>query len=207
MRTQTGNGIEVIFFDLGGVIVHVDYGGLLHKLHALTRLPEDEIQMAVVDSELTFRFDRGEISPQQFYQILSGQLRLPVSFVEFSEIWTNMFRLNREVAELIPKLSERYRLLLISNTDPLHFGHVQQRFPVLSLLEGFILSYQTGRLKPEPEIYLEALRTAKVSSDACLFIDDIEANIRGAQALGIAGIVYNSKTDLKSELASHGVRV
>ena len=52
----------------------------------------------------------------------------------------------------------------------------------------------------------EAARRAGCAPSACVFIDDMEENVRGAVAAGLAGILYGPKTDLEAELVRMGLR-
>jgi len=96
-------------------------------------------------------------------------------------------------------------LLLLSNTDPERFGFVRRRFPEVRIFDGFVLSYELKLLKPDPAIYLAAARMAGSEPGECVFIDDMEENVKGAVAAGLAGIVYRPETDLGGELMKLGL--
>ncbi len=77
--------------------------------------------------------------------------------------------------------------------------------PVFSLFDTVTLSFEVGALKPEPEIYLDALRKLSLPPEACVFIDDIGKYAEGAAEVGIRGIRYTGHAELVRELSSLGV--
>jgi HAD superfamily hydrolase (TIGR01509 family) len=74
---------------------------------------------------------------------------------------------------------------VLSNTNELHVQFISAHFDILNHFDGHVYSHETGFAKPEKEIYLKALSAANVGSDECLFVDDSEANVTAAEALGI----------------------
>jgi putative hydrolase of the HAD superfamily len=145
------------------------------------------------------------LTPHQFYERAVALLGARLSYDEFAAAYIDVFSRNQPAIDLLKKLKGRYKLVLLSNTDPLRFGFVRERFPDVLFFDDYVLSYEVKALKPGPEIYKEALRRAAVPPSACVFIDDMEENIDGAAALGIRTIHYGSDTDLGRELRSLGV--
>jgi FMN phosphatase YigB (HAD superfamily) len=94
----------------------------------------------------------------------------------------------------------------LSNTDPERFGFVRRRFPEILFFDDYVLSYELKLLKPDPAIYLAAAAKAGCRPEECVFIDDMEDNIRGAVAAGLAGILYRPETDLAAELRQLSLR-
>ena len=52
------------------------------------------------------------------------------------------------------------------------------------------------RIKPDPAIYQKLLQELGLIPEECLFIDDLEENIQGAQSVGIPGHVFLSQDEL-----------
>ena len=193
--------IKSIISDLGKVIVNFDnnrfFSGLSHycsySLDEIVRRSRDHIN-------IHFSFDRGEISPQEFYlkvkQILSADLEKD----EFFRLYNDIFSLNEKVMETFQDLKGKYRLIILSNTDPERFGFIKKKFPGIMDFDDFVLSYEQGFLKPQEEIYKIALRKAEALPSECVFIDDMEENISAAASLGFNTIHFKPGTDLRSEL-------
>jgi FMN phosphatase YigB (HAD superfamily) len=142
----------------------------------------------------------GRVSPSEFFQSIKKYLGLSIAFEKFIPIWTDIFIEDREVSEIIRSLKEKWRLGLLSNTDPLHFNYIVSTFPVLSALEKWILSYEVGFKKPDARIFQRAMEWASVEPEKILFIDDTKGHVEAAISLGMQGIHFISATKLREEL-------
>ncbi|MCX6569309.1 MAG: HAD family phosphatase [Candidatus Aminicenantes bacterium] len=121
-------------------------------------------------------------------------------------MYNDIFSLNAGAVDVLAGVKAAgYKTLLLSNTDPERFGFVRRRFPEVLFFEGYVLSYELKLLKPDPAIYFAAARLAGVPPRECVFIDDMEENVEGAVAAGLAGILYRPATDLAAELRKLGL--
>ena len=189
--------ISTVISDLGKVVLWFDNNVFYRKMTAYCSKSVDEIRAIVHRSaEFYELFDRGELTPQEFYERAIALLGARISYDEFVPAYVDVFTRNQPVIDLYKGLKERYRLILLSNTDPLRFGFVRERFPDILFFDDYVLSYEVGALKPDPKIFQEALRRAGAPPDSCVLIDDIEENVRAAAALGVKTILYNPDTDL-----------
>src|SRR5205814_7490201 len=99
-----------------------------------------------------------------------------------SRALADVFWPNEEVCALVPRLKPRYRLLLASNTNDLHARHFERLFePTLTHFDACVLSYQVGARKPSAAFFAHCQRLAQCAPAECLFIDDLPANVAGAQ--------------------------
>lgn len=104
--------------------------------------------------------------------------------------------------ELAEGLRERgYRLYGLSNWSAETFPLVRDRYPVLRLLEGYVVSGEEKVVKPDPRIYRILMERYGLKPEECLFIDDNPDNIAGGEAVGIRGVVFSSPEELKKQLA------
>jgi len=193
--------IKSIISDLGKVIVDFDNNRFFSGLSRYCSYSFDEIVRRSRDHlDIHFAFDRGEISPQEFYlkvkQILSADLEQD----EFFRLYNDIFSLNEKVMVTFQKLKGKYKLLILSNTDPERFGFIKKTFPDILDFDYFVLSYEQGFLKPQEEIYKVALKKAQALPFECVFIDDMEENISAAASLGFNTIHFKPGTDLRAEL-------
>ena len=200
------NPIEVIFFDLGRVLVDFDLHRIAERLSLASsgraRLDSKTLFERVFGPEqgLSNDFNAGRISPETFYFRIAEEFDLSLPFDSFARIWAEIFTENREVTRMIEELAGHFRLFLLSNTDPIHFKYIVKTFPVLRLFESWILSYEVGVCKPDEKIYQTALSYAGVSAGRAVYIDDVEEYIRAAEKLGIRGIHFTSEESLKKDL-------
>jgi len=198
--------ISTIISDLGKVVLWFDNNVFYRKMTVFSSKSVDEMRAAVHGSfEFIELFDEGALTPHQFYERAVALLGARLSYDEFVSAYIDVFSRNQPAIDLFKRLKGRYQLILLSNTDPLRFGFVRERFPDIFFFDEYVLSYEVKALKPGPEIYKEALGRAAAPPSACVFIDDMEENIAGAAALGIRTILYRPDTDLERELRALGV--
>ena len=158
------------------------------------------------DLELLRRFDAGAVSPRGFYERVTKTVGANLSYAAFFDMYNDIFSLNEAAAGVLARVKAAgYKTLLLSNTDPERFGFVRSRFPEIGVFDHYVLSYELNLLKPDPAIYLAAARLAGTAPAECVFIDDMEENVKGAADAGLAGIHYTPATDLEGELRKLGL--
>ena len=198
--------IEVIFFDLGNVILPFNHYQIAEKLSPFVQKKDFQDPRKIFSYIFDLKtgainpFDAGELSPKEFFQFLKESLQLCISFEAFVPIWNEIFVEDREVSEIIRSLKGKWRLGLLSNTDSLHFHYIVSTFPIVSTLEKWILSYEVGFKKPDAHIFQKAIEWASVEPERILFIDDTIGHVEAAISLGMQGVHFISATKLREEL-------
>lgn len=198
--------IRTIIFDLGNVIVPFDFKLGYAKIAALCGCPAGEIPLRIRATGLVQPFETGHISAEQFVREVSAVLGLRATHEEFCELWTSVFLPDTLIPEaLLSSLRERYRLLLLSNTNPIHFSMIQANYPLLGHFHHYVLSYEVGSAKPDPKIYEEALAHARCRPEECLFVDDMSINVEAARRHGMEAVQFLSSEQLEKEMLARGV--
>ena len=158
-------------------------------------------------NDLVERFESGTLEPEDFVRELSKTLELRVDYNQFCEIWNSVFLPQTLIPESMLKgIKERYRLILLSNTNAIHFKMLEQSYPCLRHFDDMVLSYRVGALKPAPAIYREAIARAECRPEECFFTDDIPEYVAGARAAGIDAVQFQSATQLESALKERGIK-
>lgn len=202
--------IRAVVFDLGRVLLWFDNGLFLRALAARSGRTRDEVgAIAHEKLDLIRAFDRGEIAAEDFRAGVCAALGVELEAGEFWPMYADIFTVHEPGLEMARRLRRMngLKLVLLSNTDPVRYEFVRRRFPETQLFDAYVLSYEVGRLKPEPGIYLEAARRAGCRAGECAFIDDLAENVAGAEAVGMAGIVYAPSTDLVAALRRLGLEL
>jgi len=194
--------IRAVISDLGRVVLWFDNNIFLRKLAARAGKPFADVKAVIHgDLELFRRFDAGAVTPCAFFERVTGLVGADISYEAFFEMYNDIFSLNAPAIDVLASVKAAgYKTLLLSNTDPERFAFVRRRFPEILFFDDYVLSYELKLLKPDPAIYLAAVRLAGAEPQECVFIDDMEENIKGAVAAGLAGIHYTPATDLAAEL-------
>jgi putative hydrolase of the HAD superfamily len=198
--------IKTIIFDLGGVIVPFDFKRGYARIEALCGCPAAEIPVRLRSTDLVTRFELGQVAPQQFVNELSRTLGLNTTYEQFCDLWTSIFLPDTLIPEtFIEKLRQRHRLLLLSNTNSIHFEMIRREYPLIRHFHHKVLSYEVGAMKPQREIYAHALRHADCLPEECIFIDDLLPNVEAAKAEGIDGVHFRSFALLQTDLRERGI--
>ena len=199
--------IEVILYDLGNVILPFNHYQIAEKLVRFSPKTETLDPKRVFSFLFDFengainRYETGKVSSHLFFSSLKETFRLSLAFEEFIPIWNEIFSENRDVSETILSQKGRWRLGLLSNTNPLHFHHVLETFPIVRVFDRWILSHEVGFKKPSLEIFQRAIEWAGVDPERILFIDDLEKNVNAAISIGIKSIHFHSSQQLREEFS------
>jgi glucose-1-phosphatase len=199
--------IRTVISDLGRVVLWFDNAIFLRKLADHAGRPFEAVKAAVHgDLGLLRSFDGGAVTPAGFHERVTSAVGATLSYDAFYGMYNDIFTANPPVIGVLGRVKAAgYRTLLLSNTDPERFAFVRRCFPEIGLFDGFVLSCELKLLKPDPAIYLAAARLAGSEPAECVFIDDMEENVAGAVATGLAGILYRPETDLEAELRNLGL--
>ncbi len=178
--------INTIIFDFGDIFINLDKEApinLLKKL-GLTEWNEEL-------NQLNLQFEKGQISEENF--LLGIQKLIPnASIEEILYAWNAIlldFPLYR--LEFLQKLTKKYRLFLLSNTDAIHIETFERENGVsfysdfYQCFEKVYFSFEMGMRKPEAEIFNYVLKKHNLSAKRTLFIDDKKENTDAALSLGL----------------------
>jgi|HubBroStandDraft_6_1064221.scaffolds.fasta_scaffold822447_2 glucose-1-phosphatase len=200
--------IKTVIFDLGKVLIPFDFSRGYRAIEKLCSYPAAEIPKRIASTDVVHRFETGLIEPRDFVEQLSGILELRVTYEEFCEIWSSIFLQHTLVPEsILEGLRRRYRLLVLSNTNAIHFAMVRQSYPLLLRhFDDFVLSYEVKAMKPAPAIYREAIARAQCRPEECFYTDDIAEYVEGARKEGIDAVQFVSGEQLERDLAARDIR-
>ena len=177
--------INTIIFDFGDVFINLDKQGTVKSLKKLG-LPEWNEDL----NQLNLKFEKGQISEENF--LLGIQKQVPnASIEEILDAWNAVlldFPLRR--LEFLQKLSKKYRLFLLSNTDAIHIETFEREHGTsfysdfYQCFEKIYFSYEMGMRKPDAEIFNYILKKHDLSAKRTLFVDDKKENTDAALSLG-----------------------
>jgi len=198
--------IKAVIFDIGRVLIRVDLSRAMAGLSHAIPLSPDEIWTALQKDPHWLDWQEGRITPRDWHAHLSKRLGGSLSFDQFVNAWNAALDpVPIQSEEFLAGLARRYKLALLSNTDPIHMDHEEARFPFFRFFPVRIYSYRVGVSKPNPLIYREALRACKVKAEEAVYIDDVPAYTEAAAKLGMRAIVYVSTEQLAADLTAAGV--
>jgi HAD superfamily hydrolase (TIGR01509 family) len=203
-----GAALKAIIFDIGRVLIRVDVARAMQGLTTGSALSATELWSAIEKDPRWPDWQEGRMAAHDWHQHLARRLADGVTFQQFSQAWNRALDPTpiHEDA-FFAKLAKRYKLALLSNTDPIHVKHMEASYKFFEHFPVRIYSCAVGCSKPSPIIFQHALKAVQVGAGEALYIDDIAAYVEAAKSLGMAGIQFESPAQLATDLESHGVKL
>jgi len=182
-----------IIFDLGGVILHIDYARTIAAFKKLGIENFDKIYSQKQQTGLFDELEKGLIGADVFREALLHHLPAGTTHAQVDAAWNAMLLdFPAENLAFLSRLRSECRLFLLSNTNEIHLKEVMR---ILQRSHGFgdlalfferaYYSHRLGMRKPDAEIFRHVLGHNKLHPSETLFIDDSPQHVKGAQALGI----------------------
>jgi putative hydrolase of the HAD superfamily len=197
-----------VIFDFGGVLIDMrwDVSEALERTHGL---PRHALLDTLYRTSTWREIERGQGDlgawRAEAHRLLEE--RAGRALPELHQTWEAARQLIRANIALAHRLRPAYRTAILSNADLSLRGRLRT-LGIHDLFDTVVSSAEEGVAKPENEIYRRAAARIGLPPEACVFVDDAEANVRAAEALGMRGIVYrvDRGEDLPALLADLGVR-
>ena len=195
--------IKNIVFDLGGVLVDLDFKAAINGLQQAGFANVKEQLMAFDQGGIFQKFELGEMTADEFRTAIRENSTVTLTDEEIDALWNAMLlEIPREKLELILDLRGKYMVYLLSNTNSIHWDYVCKNafnyrgFRVNDYFEETFLSYEMHLAKPNKAIFEKVLHDANLLPEETLFIDDSEANCKAAEEVGIHAHHYHIGDDL-----------
>lgn len=192
---------SAIVFDLGNVLIPFDYNILIEKFNGIEPgLGNKFVEYYRSNYSIHRDFEKGIVSEKEFVKKMLGVIDNRIDANTFCNFYADIFRVNEEVASLLPILNNNYKLFLLSNTDSIHQKYGWQKYNFLKHFNKLILSHEIGAVKPEEKIYRAVEVASGYFSEEHIFIDDIEEYVEAAKKIGWDGIHFKDYKTLVNEL-------
>lgn len=184
--------IKNIIFDLGGVLLDIDYQKSIDAFKNRGIDDFEDMFSQFKADELFEKLETGKISETDFYAAIKKRTGHTIVNEEIDQAWNALIlSFRKESLEILEKLSADYKLYLLSNTNNIHLKYFKSLFTRETgkpLLDAYFIkawySSEVGLRKPGQEIFQFALQEENLVAAETLFIDDTLANIETAQKLG-----------------------
>jgi putative hydrolase of the HAD superfamily len=200
--------VKLVMFDLGGVLVKIAPEKFLAKLAEATGKSVESLKPSVEDRKLIESLELGYINPRVFYEQVKERTGVGWTYEQFVKAWNSIIvDENSDTTWVLDRLRTQYKLLVLTNTDPVHDTYIRNMWPVFQFIPHWVASYVVGFRKPDPRIFELALREADVQPRETVYIDDLAEHIETARHLGIPAIHFTDGLVLEHELKALGVHV
>ncbi|HJC24027.1 MAG TPA: HAD family phosphatase [Candidatus Eisenbergiella merdavium] len=198
--------IRTIIFDIGNVLTVFGWKNFL-KSFGFDAQTEERVGKATMDNPFWNEMDRGKLSEEE---MLEGFIQNDPSVEkEIRQIYENLHGILTKANYAIPWIKELkakgYQVLVLSNFSEKVARENADALDFLEYVDGGILSYKDGVIKPDPAIYRLLLDRYGLKPEECVFLDDVPKNVDAAAAFGIATILFRNQEQAMEELRALGV--
>ena len=184
--------ISTLIFDFGGVIINLDLPKCIQNLKELGVNDVEKYLSNFGQKEFFLQFEKGQIGIPEFRSEIRKIAKVQLTDEQIDGAWCSFLTdIPAEKLMLLSELKKKYRMLLLSNTNPLHIevsaaGEFAKAGKTIhDFFDKCYFSYEMGMAKPDKEIFEAVLSDAGVKPEECLFLDDGPKNIDMAAKLGI----------------------
>jgi glucose-1-phosphatase len=199
-----------IIFDLGGVILNIDFNKTSEAFTALGVQDFDQYFTQYHSNPLFKQLETGAVIGNSFYDTVRTAAAITADNTTIDMAWNAMlldFPVER--IERLKELSKKYRLFLFSNTNAIHHAafihqfYTQFDFNFDTLFEKAYYSHLIGYRKPDIEAFEYVIKQSNVEAEETVFIDDTLPNIESAAKAGLQTIYITKEDDMLHSLANY----
>jgi FMN phosphatase YigB (HAD superfamily) len=190
----------VIVLDAGRVLVNIDPDIVLRALsgksgRGIGLPPLDELD------KMVFPLYVGERSWLEILETINQALGLSLKHDEWRELWCSI--ITGEVPGMrraLTELKDEFKFVALSNTDEVHWNYVLSKYPIFQLLDGGVVSFEEGMIKPDPAIYARVMDRYCDARLPFFYTDDNARYVEAAQGLGWDAEVFIDAAHFKEHI-------
>jgi glucose-1-phosphatase len=202
--TNVPASTRALLFDLGGVVLDIDFDRALASWEPHSRLPAGRLREMFAFDEPFRQHETGRLDDASYFAHLRELLALDCDAAQVEAGFNAILVAEiRETVALLASLRGRVPCYAISNTNPAHVRHIRRAFPgLLDRFDHVFTSHEIGHRKPQPESFLHVLQAIGLPSAEVLLFDDLPPNVDAARALGLQAVLVRSPQDVRAALAA-----
>ncbi len=197
--------IDTVIFDIGNVLTDFRWKDFIDGFGYSEEVKE-RIANAAFGSDAWNDFDRGVDEETVLKEFIENDPGVEKELREaFSDISGTIKMFDTSIPWLEELKEKGYRRLILSNLSAKTVRECAKDLEFFDHVDGGILSYRVGIIKPDPAIYELLIKRYGLIPENCVFIDDREENIETARSLGMHGIVFTEREEVLKKLEEIGV--
>ena len=195
--------ITTLIFDFGGVLIDLDINQCILNFKQLGLENVEQYLNNFAQSGFFMQLEKGQISAVEFRNEIRKLTPNELTDAQIDEAWCSfLLEVPEEKLEMLIELRKKFRVLLLSNTNIIHFPNSEKLLftnkgrQLSEYFDKCYLSYEMKMAKPDLQIFKNILASENVQPNECLFLDDGLKNTLQAQKLGIQTYLVNEHEDL-----------
>ena len=197
---------EALLFDLGGVLLDIDFSRAIAAWEPYSALAPDVLRNTFKHDEYYARHERGEITSKEYFAYLATSLQLTASFAQIEQGWNAIFVGEiQKTRELVESMQGMLPCYAFTNTNASHMAKWSELFPnVVGAFDRIFASHQMGLRKPERAAFDHICALTNIPAAKFLFFDDLSENVQAARDAGLQGVLVQSPDDVAAAFRSYG---
>ena len=200
----TLSDIDIVLFDLGGVLI--DFGGVGPMRELAGIQSDDELWQRWLTCRWVRTFERGGCTAADFATGMVGDWDLPLeprAFLDEFRSWPG--RTLPGADALVAEVRATTPAGCLSNTNSLHWEDHFGTWPILDAFDYRFLSFELGVLKPDREVFDRVADLLPAARGRVLFLDDNVINVDGATDAGFVARHVRGVDEARAALVGAGV--
>lgn len=192
-----------MIFDLDGVLCRLDDEARIGHLSGVSGLTPDDVVAAIWGSGFEDRADRGQLDAAEYLREFGARVGKTLSRSDWVAYRRSGMTPHPDVLQIAARTAERVPVAVLTNNGHLLIEEIGVLFPEVVPIFGSQIwcSAQFGTCKPDPVIFAQVCRRLGTVPSRTLFVDDLEANVLGAESAGLNGHLFRSADALARRLA------
>ncbi len=215
--------LKLIIFDFGGVLINLNRQAAVERLISLGVHDADDLLNNYVQSGLFLDLESGKLTVEEFRAELRCKYQLTgvtddqidEAFLAFLlDVPEHKLQLLRRLkSSARNEAGERVRIVMLSNTNPIHFPYCVKKhfeydgYKMSDYFDALYLSYEMKASKPEVDIFIKLLENEGIKAGECLFLDDGPRNIEAALRLGFQTHLVKLDDDLLNIIEKYNIYI
>jgi HAD superfamily hydrolase (TIGR01509 family) len=202
--TDGGRSVEVVLFDLGGVLVELR--GVADMRNLVGAGSDEELWQRWLTCPWVRTFESGRCSELDFARGIVEEWALSITaaaYLERFRAWPTGPLPGAE--ELVDEVARRVRVGCFSNTNAVHFQEHFRHWPLMARFDDRFLSHELGVLKPDRVAFERVARALAVPGNRILFLDDNHLNVEGARSAGFMARRVQGVSEARTALVAAGI--
>lgn len=197
---------KALLFDLGGVLVDIDFSRAIQTWTAYSALSTDDLRARFKHDKAYEQHERGEIQAAEYFAHLSKSLELSATLEQIEHGWNSIFV--SEIVETRMMIQTQRQTLpcyAFTNTNPSHQSTWSRLYPgVVQAFDQIFASHKLGMRKPEAEAFMRVCQLIRTRPVEILFFDDLPENVDAALNSGLQAVLVRSPQDVRAALSQLG---
>ena len=195
--------ITTLIFDFGGVLMDLDKERCIQNFKDLGFPDVERYLGEFLQAGIFLDMEKGILDAPAFRSEIRKKVSCELSDEQIDEAWNSfLVGMPTEKLDMLLELKKKFKLLLLSNTNPIHMAYSQEIFmqhggkPMSGYFHKRYLSYEMGLAKPDAAIFQKMVEDADLIPSECLFLDDGIKNIEEGSRIGFQTYLVSKNKNL-----------